>query len=139
MTQLIKGTGPQTFDLGTELNGNHGVGVRGSVIATMEAFATEFATSKLASGWQKLPSGIILQWGTIGQSVAASISNSLPVTLPFAYPNAHLMALATLRTAATGSRSVQIVTQPTNVATLTIFADSSAAQVVGYNWLSIGH
>lgn len=135
----LPGTGPPTLPVGSELTDNNALGLRGSVIATMEAFNTEFGVSKAANGYQKLPSGIIIQWGTASQSVAASISNSLPVTLPIAFPTAHLATIATLRTAATGSRSIQIVSQPTNLTSLTIFADSGAAQAVGYNWFSIGH
>lgn len=53
-----------------------------------------------ASGYQKLPSGLIIQWGQVGVIAASS---SLTVTFPIAYPNA---AISTVVSAgATGSGS----------------------------------
>lgn len=42
-----------------------------------------------ASGFQKLPSGLIVQWGN-----TATSGGSATVTLPITYPNTHLIAIA---------------------------------------------
>jgi hypothetical protein len=54
------------------------------------AGADQFANLEASSGYQKLPGGLILQWGS--QSVTP---NSTPtVTLPIAFPTAFLQAYA---------------------------------------------
>lgn len=59
-------------------------GVRSIAIATMQKFADEFAASLAGNGYQKLPSGLIIQWG----------SNNTPgvstgtITFPIAFPTA---------------------------------------------------
>lgn len=50
-----------------------------------------FATTKSTSGYQKMPSGIILQWG----SVIASSSADVVWTYPIVFPNVVLQAFAT--------------------------------------------
>lgn len=62
--------------------------------------ATAFLASKGGNGYQKLPSGIILQWGTTGTSVGGT-SNSF--TIPF--PNA-CFALTAMVGAASASAFV---------------------------------
>lgn len=64
-------------------------GVRSLALATMQKFADEFGSSLAASGFQKLPSGLIIQWGN-----TATTGGSATVTLPTTYPNAHLIAIA---------------------------------------------
>lgn len=54
------------------------------------ASSNNFAGSVAASGWQKIPGGLILQWGVN----TLSPSSSLAVTLPVAFPNAGFIALA---------------------------------------------
>lgn len=65
-------------------------GVRSAQVATMQKFADEFAASLSGSGWQKLPSGLILQWGKVAESTANSDANSGSVIYPIAFPNAVL-------------------------------------------------
>lgn len=49
----------------------------------------EMARSLVANGYQKLPGGLIIQWGEIG------VTTSITVTLPVAFPNAFLQAAVT--------------------------------------------
>lgn len=60
------------------------LGDRSTLLATMAAFAQEFGASLALSGYQKLPSGLIIQWGTAN----GSASGSKAVTFPVAFPNA---------------------------------------------------
>jgi hypothetical protein len=66
--------------------------------AWVEIWAGLQATSSLAAnGWQRLPSGLILQWGATGSSV----SNGGTITWPITFPNACFSASLTDVSAAT--------------------------------------
>lgn len=60
----------------------------------------QFGNSLSANGYQKLPSGLIIQWGTSG-SLAGS--GSVTVTLPIAYPTAGLNVQCQRAGSTTGS------------------------------------
>ena len=47
----------------------------------------DFTSSKGSTGYQKLPSGLIIQWGSVDISCRPSASSSADVTLPVAFPN----------------------------------------------------
>ena len=63
-----------------------------SSVAYAKFLTTDWTNSKTTSGYQKLPSGIIIQWG-----VTASVSDggSATVTFPIAFPTALLNAMVT--------------------------------------------
>jgi hypothetical protein len=52
----------------------------------------DFTSSFGSSGYQKLPSGLIIQWGT----VSLSLDTLTTVTLPIAFPNSTLNILTTV-------------------------------------------
>lgn len=54
-----------------------------------------FLASVGTSGWQKLPSGLIIQWGVTSIAVAANTSTADNWTFPITFPNACLYAEAT--------------------------------------------
>jgi hypothetical protein len=62
--------------------------------------AGSFAKSLSTSGYQKLPSGLIIQWGPVAQIAANS---SVVVSFPIAYPNAALATVVTAGATASGS------------------------------------
>lgn len=64
------------------------------VSVTAAGLATSFGSSLAANGWQRLPSGLIMQWGT---SVIASGVGGFTFTLPIAFPTAVLFAVANVR------------------------------------------
>ena len=67
-----------------ESNGVNWYAVEGSAhLGSTAVFSASFA----ANGYQKLPSGLIVQW-TAGSNVAAAGNQT--ITLPITYPNAHL-------------------------------------------------
>ena len=66
---------------------------------------TAFGSSLAANGWQRLPSGLIIQWGTAPQGY-----NSV-VNLPIAFPNAAFQAVAV--SSITASNSMAVVTNLT--------------------------
>lgn len=95
--------------------------------------------SRAISGYQRLPGGLILQWGT---TPTMSADTSAVVTLPIAYPTAPLWAGVS---ASNSGASVfadnvgQVVTQTTTGITIFCNAVSSNVAAIPYLWLSIGH
>lgn len=69
-TVLLRSNGSNTW-----LAGLGSAALRGSF--------SDFGASLAASGYQKLPSGLIIQWGQIASSTSADVS----VTFPVAFPN----------------------------------------------------
>ncbi len=56
---------------------------------------SDFAASKTTNGYQKLPSGVIVQWGQVTISVSGEVGQgTVTVTLPIAFPNACFSAVA---------------------------------------------
>ena len=51
--------------------------------------------SKTSSGYQKLPSGLIIQWVVTGLLTTTTTNQSLPVTWPIAFPNNIFSAVTT--------------------------------------------
>ena len=65
---------------------NPATGLRSTALATMQKFADEFGSSLSGNGYQKLPSGLIIQWGPTG--AVSSASGAVTVTFPIAFPTA---------------------------------------------------
>ncbi|WP_337100929.1 gp53-like domain-containing protein [Paenibacillus sp. YIM B09110] len=83
------------------------------------------ALSLTGNGYQKLPSGVIIQWG-----VAAATTTLSTVTLPIAFPNSVFSVSAT----ATGTTGIYATV---NAAGLTSFSVRSSASS-NVNWITIG-
>lgn len=47
-------------------------------------YSGQFASSKVANGYQKLPSGLIIQWGAVGLPDNTAVNVTLPITFPSA-------------------------------------------------------
>lgn len=67
---------------------------------TYPTLSNGFGVSIGSSGWQKLPSGLILQWGSYGATTGALVSGvsenaSISVTFPLTFPNACYSVAAT--------------------------------------------
>lgn len=72
---------------------NPATGLRSSALATMQKFADEFGFLLSPTGYQKLPSGFIVQWGLNAYVPPAGVVTPLPIT----FPTAILWAGATYR------------------------------------------
>jgi len=70
---------------------NPATGTRSTEIATMQKFADEFGSSVLLNGYQKFPSGLIVQWGASGGTIQ---NGGVGVTFPIVFPNAVYQILA---------------------------------------------
>ena len=99
-----------------------------------------FGVAKNASGYQKLPGGLILQWGQ--GLFDAQPGNVKTPSLPIAYPTAHLFAVAT-NASSTGAGGVP--TPPSvgalalNLNQVQIQQHSNVAHGTYFHWLSIGY
>ena len=69
----------------------------------LNKYASSFAKSLAASGYQKLPSGLIIQWG----SILCSTGGAVTFTYPIAFPNAYFQGFATAGTLAANFATTQ--------------------------------
>ena len=53
-----------------------------SSVAYAKFLTTDWTNSKAATGYQKLPSGVIVQWGSWSGGAAVSGTDSFPLTFP---------------------------------------------------------
>jgi hypothetical protein len=96
---------------------------------------SEWTQSFGESGWQKLPSGLILQWGT--GSVSTGVATE--VTLPIAYPNAHLSCVAVIGIdyGSVGNDAIAVYNRMAGKFTLK--GEHSGSTVMPYSYISIGY
>ena len=95
-----------------------------------------FASLLTASGYQKLPSGLIIQWG----EQTAGAGGTLTVILPVAYTTANLQSYATsgsANLAATAMVSTSNLTQ-TGFAAINV-GDGGVGEATLIRWFSIGY
>lgn len=117
---------------GTPTAPNPATGTRSTQVATMQKFADEFALSAAVSGYQKLPSGLIIQWGGVTGVVGADVTTSYPI----AFPNAVLHVFVT-GDYTPGSGALAYYNASTQGSTLNFINRASSA--VGARYFAIGH
>lgn len=71
---------------------------------TQAGQSAAFKNAKSVNGYQRLPSGLIVQWGEISVS-----ANSFSASYPITYPNAVLSRVATIRDKTSGSEAINIL------------------------------
>lgn len=117
---------------------NPTAGTRSQALATMQMFANEFVASLAGNGYQKLPSGLIVQWGVTGYVGNGAV---LAITFPITFPNGYLCALCNPISsgANTASYSASISSSPApSVSAMTISNNSAGSGPLFANWLAIG-
>lgn len=75
----------------------------GGILASWEVICSgmslkyeeQFASTLLSNGWQKLPSGLIIQWGAISCPVNYTAGTAIQVTFPMKFPSMCLNMVAT--------------------------------------------
>lgn len=95
-------------------------------------FSPAFQKSFVANGYQKLPSGLIVQWGT-GTTSGAGVAT---VTYPVAFPTACLNLACSARRASALSNSVGS-NGTFGASSSTVYAASATA--TGFDYLAIGY
>ena len=127
---LVIKTGPSavttaTFhgNTATTFNGNiHGGNVH---LGNVKLAATDFFGSLSTSGWQRLPGGLILQWGTMSGS-------SVTITFPIAFTTACFSVVATGQDTPTVTRIAAVSSITTTSFLLSLSASGNAF------WMAIG-
>jgi hypothetical protein len=90
------------------------------------------------NGYQKLPSGLIVQWGTTSSS-GTGINNAT-VTYPTPFPNVTFQTYAVCGGApSSGSYTVLSSTNSVSGATFTVLLNGSGVSGVAINWLALGY
>jgi hypothetical protein len=109
-------------------------GDRSQALATTQMFADEFGSSLATSGYQKLPSGLIIQWG---QSVSSSAGN-VSVTFPIEFPTAVFPVTITHNGTGAGQYVGQAIDQTTTGFSLAGWLSGSRAGAT-FGWIAVGH
>ena len=107
----------------------------GNAVSATEAVALgQFTGSFTANGYQKLPSGLIIQWG----GSATSVSGDVAVTWPIPFPNALLSAVAT-PTVTTSGAFVGYNSQTPTGAEFSGWAANTTRAAVDTTYIAIGY
>lgn len=93
-------------------------------------FSGAFANLKAINGYQKLPNGIIIQWGE-GTFQGINFEPGQVNTLPIAFPNAFLRIIATDRGNSADSIGIAIISKSQ--------FRSWAHSDMGFHWIAIGY
>jgi hypothetical protein len=89
----------------------------------------QFASSKAGTGYQKLPSGVIFQWGSVGFSGVTSVA----VTYPTAFPTSTLVVVVSQ------SDSASVIMGRLNATTTTGFTALTSSAGFNLNYIAIGY
>ena len=129
VTTLALGAG-DTLTL--ESNGTNGwYAVCGSA---QLGYAGAFGASLVANGYQKLPSGLIIQWG---ETSGISGNSSLTINYPIAFPNAAFKAIATPGATANSATASAAGIQRISASQLTI--RNLGNVIYTFDWVAIGY
>lgn len=133
---VTKFTTALTSNLGLKTASKRDVGTGTNQIPDMASFTG----SKSANGWQKLPGGLILQWGN-----AAPTSGSTNISFPIAFPQSPYYVSAGYRQANFPTAMQSIVVNDTTlsptgctVRNLQYDGTSMAASASAFFWFAIG-
>lgn len=127
---VTKFTNALTTNLGLGTASKRNVGTGANQIPDMSAFAS-------GSGYQKLPGGYILQWGSAnaGNSASTGISNTFPIPFP-----SGIIIITTGQIDPSYTSAQQPAAVGISSPTLTGFiAKSAAANTDAFNYLAIGY
>lgn len=114
---------------------NPATGLRSTALATMQKFADEFGSLQSANGYQKLPSGLIIQWGS------GLFGNATVGTFPIAFPNNALQVIIGAQNFDNGQAVYnKVAAMSAYSLTKTGFtASSSTANAANATWIAIGY
>lgn len=136
MSLILSGTGALTLPSGSVLSAAPATGDRSAMIATMSKFLDEFGASLTTSGYQKLPSGLIVQWG-LSSSITSGAG--IAITLPIAYPTGHLWAGATASGAGAITASISCAVNTLSLTQVSVYHFAGGGGAANYRWISIGY
>ena len=108
------------------------------------AFVNDFTStnqSLTTNGYQKLPGGLIIQWGRVGNGTANNGGSSGTVTFPIAFPNALLNVQLTVREPDNNGATVArlTLTDSTTQFSWASFSGTSSSALDQLMWLAVGY
>jgi hypothetical protein len=142
------GTGAATLTSNNVLLGNGtsavqavAPGTSGNVLASNGTTWASSALSSLsafdkslsANGYQKLPGGLIMQWGTSG---SVGSTSAITVTLPIAFPSNFSSVVVTAKSDASGSQEANINATQLSLSQFVINNRTQTTQT--FSWIAIG-
>lgn len=119
----------------TKIDGSLGVDlIKDGTIVAADFAASLFAASLTGNGYQKLPSGLIIQWGNATTDAAGVVT----VTFPIPFTTA---CLQTFATAATAARIMTAAGPLSSLSSAAFYShnDSGVGAASDFRWLAIGH
>ena len=125
-TSAVQAVAPSTS--GNVLASN-GTTWASSALSSLSAFDK----SLTADGYQKLPGGLIMQWGTSG---SISAIGSITVTLPIAFPSNFASVVVTAKNNASGSQEANINATQLSLSQFVINNRTQVTQT--FSWIAIG-
>lgn len=138
MSLTLSGTGALTLPSGTLLAAAPATGDRTALVATMSKFLDEFGSSLAASGYQKLPSGLIIQWGAVPAASMTAQGSIAAFTFPIVFP-ANLVAMSlSMNQTVTGTNTYSLVSRTTSGASLFCNSYASTPNASG-TYIAIGY
>jgi hypothetical protein len=139
------GTGASTLSANAVLLGNGTSALQtvapstsGNVLTsngtTWTSAALNFDKSLTANGWQKIPGGLIFQWGETANIVT---DTTLSVTFPIAFTTSCFQVLATGTATTSGAGEVSLNTRDLTTTTFTMVNDGGKNSTA--RWFAIGY
>lgn len=121
--------------------GTLNIGSIASEVALKTALSDFTGTNQsfAANGWQKLPGGMIIQWGK-----SAGVAGNNVITFPIAFPNACVFTMASVdaELSSVSDTSRTIITNGKTTTTATFYGgqtESNGAAAGPFNWLATGY
>ncbi len=111
-----------------------GIEPTSSIAGLGGATGPAFLAQRAVPGYQWLPSGVLLQWGSTG---GIASNTNLDVVLPIFYPNALLNAQVTPRGSSNSATPVAGAVNLVGQGTITIYNKSATTE--SFHWLAIGY
>jgi hypothetical protein len=99
-------------------------------------YSAAFGASLATNGYQKLPSGMIIQWGFASSSGATA--NNLVITLPIAFPGSILNAQGIAVGSSAASLLCQLSLMANTTVTFTTVNNGAFVSAQGVRWVAIG-
>lgn len=113
-------------------------GTSGNVLTsngtTWTSAALNFDKSLSANGYQKIPGGLIMQWG---ETASINSDSTLSVTFPTAFTTSCFQVLATGTASTSGTGEVSLNTRDLTTTTFTMVNDGGKASTA--RWFAVGY
>lgn len=103
------------------------------------AYLGGFFASLAANGYQKLPSGLIIQWLTASNSVPAGSQYFANLTFPIVFPHACLSSVAAMQAVSNINTNTFLSSGAASTSSCPVYINSQLAQTVYVNVFAIGY